>query len=142
MNLKLNLTKNHILSVSIGILYLWFGTLKFFPDQSPAEDLAKNTISALTFNQISPNVSIILLAIWETLVGVLLITNIYRRVAIFLALVHMVLTFTPLFIIPEQVFVDMPFQLTLVGQYIIKNIVIIVALISLYKLPERKPKLH
>ena len=142
MNLKLNLTKNHILSMSIGILYLWFGTLKFFPDQSPAEDLAKNTISVLTFNQIPPNVSIVLLAIWETLVGVLLITNIYRRVAVFLALAHMILTFTPLFIIPEQVFVDMPFQLTLVGQYIIKNIVIIVALVSLYQLPERKPKLH
>ena len=142
MNLKLNFTKNHILSVSIGILYLWFGALKFFPDLSPAEDLAKNTIGVLTFNQIPSNISIVLLAIWETLVGVLLIANIYKRVAIFLALAHMILTFTPLFIIPEQVFVDMPFQLTLVGQYIIKNIVIIVALISLYQLPERKPRLH
>jgi uncharacterized membrane protein YkgB len=142
MNLKLNLSNNRILTVSIGIAYLWFGILKYFPNQSPAEDLAKNTIDVLTFSLIPSNISIILLAIWESLVGFLLIMNIYKRVAILLALVHMTLTFTPLFLFPEQMFINAPFQLTLLGQYIIKNIVIIVALFSLYKLPPTKPKLH
>ena len=141
MNLKLNISNNRILTVSIGIAYLWFGTLKYFPNQSPAEDLAKNTIDVLTFSLIPSNVSIILLAIWESLVGVLLIMNIYKRVAILLAIVHMTLTFTPLFLFPEQMFINTPFQLTLVGQYIIKNIVIIVALFSLYNLSTKTPKL-
>ncbi len=141
MKLKHNISYSNILSISIGIAYLWFGALKYFPNQSPAEDLAKNTIDVLTFSLIPSNVSIILLAIWESLVGVLLIMNIYKRVAILLAIVHMTLTFTPLFIFPEQMFINMPFQLTLVGQYIIKNIVIIVALFSLYNLSTKKPKL-
>ena len=141
MNLKLNISNSRILTVSIGIAYLWFGALKYFPNQSPAEDLAKNTIDVLTFSLIPSNVSIILLAIWESLVGVLLILNIYKRVAILLAIVHMTLTFTPLFIFPEQMFINTPFQLTLVGQYIIKNIVIIVALFSLYNLSTKTPKL-
>ncbi|MGH1435298.1 MAG: doxx family protein [Lewinella sp.] len=141
MNLKLNFSRSYILALSIGIIYLWFGTLKYFPNQSPAEDLAKDTITILTFNIIPANVSIILLAIWESLVGILLITNIYRRVAVLLALVHMAFTFTPLFVLPEQVFVNIPFQLTLLGQYIIKNLVIIAALLSLYNLPRAEPEL-
>lgn len=141
MNLKLNISNNRILTVSIGIAYLWFGILKYFPNQSPAEDLAKNTIDVLTFSLIPSNISIILLAIWESLVGVFLIMNIYKRIAILLAIVHMTFTFTPLFIFPEQMFINTPFQLTLVGQYIIKNIVILVALFSLYKLPAINPKL-
>jgi len=37
-----------LLAISIGLVYLWFGVLKFFPHLSPAEDLAKNTITVLT----------------------------------------------------------------------------------------------
>lgn len=131
MNIKLS--SNQILAISIGIVYLWFGVLKYFPGASPAEDLAINTMNALTFNLIPSNVSIILLAIWESLVGVLLIANIYRREVVILALVHMAFTFTPMFLLPKQVFVDIPFHLSLVGQYIIKNIIIISALLILYK---------
>ena len=34
--------------VSLGIVYLWFGALKFFPGTSPAETLATDTITRLT----------------------------------------------------------------------------------------------
>ncbi len=37
------------LRISIGIIYFWFGALKFFHGYSPAEDLAINTINELTF---------------------------------------------------------------------------------------------
>ncbi|MCB0705586.1 MAG: DoxX family membrane protein [Saprospiraceae bacterium] len=131
MSLKQRVSSYDILAISIGIVYLWFGALKFFPGISPAEDLAKDTISALTFHLIPASVSIILLAIWETMVGVLLIFNLFRRQTILFALIHMVCTFTPLFLFPDLVFNKFPFQLTFVGQYIFKNLIIIAALLSL-----------
>ena len=140
MHLKHNMSNNQILAIGIGIIYIWFGTLKYFPGLSPAEELAKNTIDALTFNLIPSSVSIILLAIWESLLGIFFILNIYRRRVIEIAIVHMVLTFTPLFLFPEQVFTNAPFQPTLLGQYIFKNIIIIGALLTLYKLPATKNK--
>ena len=140
--MKYKISSNQVVAMSIGVVYLWFGILKYFPGVSPAEGLAQNTIDALTFNLIPSSVSIILLAIWESLVGILLILNIYRRAVVVIALVHMAFTFTPLFLFPSQVFIDMPFQLSLLGQYIIKNFIIVSALLILYKLPTTKPKLH
>lgn len=116
------------LRVSIGIIYLWFGVLKFFSGVSPAEELAKQTIHMLTFRLIGPDVSLLLLAIWETIVGILLIIGVYTTMTIRIVLVHMFCTFTPLFLLPDLSFTSAPLSLTLVGQYIIKNIVIICAL--------------
>ena len=127
------------LAISIGLVYLWFGVLKFFPHLSPAEDLAKQTITVLTLGLIPPNVSIILLAIWETVIGVFLLTKFIRRPIIILALVHLALTFTPLLFFPKQSF-NMPFVFTLLGQYIFKNLIIIGALIILYKQSQPQQK--
>ena len=138
MSLKKQISSNRALAISIGLVYLWFGALKFFPGLSPADDLAKNTIDWLTLGFISPNLSIILLAIWETAVGLLLITNIYRRPIIILALIHIAFTFTPLFIFREQSFTNFPYGLTILGQYIVKNIIIAGALVTLYELSTTK----
>lgn len=118
-----------ILAISIGVVYLWFGMLKFFPGLSPAEGLATDTIHNLTFGLIEPHVSIIMLAIWEITIGLLFIFTPLKRVVIIFTLVHMVLTFTPLLFFPDLSFNSYPFSLTLVGQYIIKNLIIISALI-------------
>ena len=120
-----------LLAISIGLVYLWFGVLKFFPHLSPAEDLAKNTITVLTLGFIPPNVSIILLAIWESVIGLFFTLNIVRKPLIYLALVHMLFTFTPLMFFPQESF-NLPFVFTLLGQYIFKNLIIIAALIILY----------
>ncbi len=84
-----------ILRISIGIIYLWFGGLKFFPGLSPAEDLAEKTINLLTLGLIHSRLSLFLLAIWETLAGVLLITGLFKRITFAIVLSHMALTFTP-----------------------------------------------
>jgi len=118
----------YVLRLSIGIIYIWFGVLKFFPGVSPAEELAKETIHLLTFRLIDPDLSLLLLAIWETAIGILLLIGIYSKWVIRIVLVHMICTFTPLFLLPALSFTAAPFSLTLVGQYIIKNIVIISAL--------------
>lgn len=129
---------NHILAITVGIVYVWFGALKFFPALSPAESLAKNTIDIITIGLIPSKVSIIMLATLETLIGLLLIMNIYRKKVLIIAFVHIILTFVPFFIFTEDSFVALPFSFTLLGQYIFKNIIIIGAIITLYKLPEKK----
>lgn len=116
-----------VLRFSIGIIYIWFGMLKFFHGYSPAEDLAINTIHKLTGGLIDAQTSIIMLAVWETVLGLLLILGIQlKKVLIFLFL-HMVCTFTPLLFFPDVSFKVAPYGFTLVGQYIMKNIIIISA---------------
>jgi hypothetical protein len=58
------------LRVSLGIVFLWFGILKFFPSVSPAEELATRTIDVLSGGLIPAAVSLPLLAGWESLIGV------------------------------------------------------------------------
>lgn len=137
MTFKKRLTTNTLLALSIGFIYLWFGGLKFFSGWSPAEELAQDTIYQLSFHFIPSHVSIILLAIWETLIGVLLVLNVFRRFAVIVALIHMGFTFTPLVLFPDAVFGDSLINLTLVGQYIIKNLIIVSALLKLLPLPTR-----
>ena len=132
---KEKLSQNYILALTIGLVYLWFGLLKFFPELSPAEDLAKNTIDKLTFGLIPASISIILLAIWETSIGLLLVFNRTSRAVLTFALLHMLLTFSPLLLFPDQSFSSLPVGFSLLGQYIFKNIIIVGALVTLYLRP-------
>lgn len=116
-----------ILRLSIGIVFFWFGVLKFFPGLSPAQDLAINTISALTFGLISPKIIIITLASWEAIIGIGFLTGKFMRITLLLLFAQMIGTFTPIFLFPNEVFTAIPLGPTLEGQYIIKNIVIISA---------------
>ncbi|MBI1783224.1 MAG: DoxX family membrane protein [Sphingobacteriales bacterium] len=135
---SVNVSKRSInlLRISIGIIYLWFGALKFFHGYSPAEDLAINTINKLTFDLIPQPVNIILLAAWECAVGIALIIGKGIRTALILLFVHMVCTFTPLLFFPSVSFKYAPYGFTLVGQYIMKNIIIICAAIVIWPVKE------
>ncbi|MFS4454965.1 DoxX family membrane protein [Maribacter sp. 2304DJ31-5] len=124
--------KLNLLRYSIGIIYLWFGVLKFFPELSPAESLAKETISILTFGLVPQNISYITLAVWEVLIGILLLLNIYLRIVVVAALIHMLGTFMPLIVVADTAFNELPMTLTLVGQYIMKNLVIASGLLLIY----------
>ena len=44
--------------IALGIVFLWFGVLKFFPNLSPAELLAARTIERLTFGAVQPDISL------------------------------------------------------------------------------------
>ncbi len=120
-----------LISLSIGIIYLWFGALKFFPGLSPAEDLARRTIDHLTLGYLKDPAGIVLLAIIEVLIGLGMLTGYLRRTAIWAAIIHMTLCFTPLIFEPQTIWDSVPFDLTLTGQYIIKNLVILSVLIHL-----------
>jgi uncharacterized membrane protein YphA (DoxX/SURF4 family) len=120
-----------LLRVSLGIVFLWFGGLKFFPGLSPAQDLAARTIEALSFGFVHANVSVPLLAAWECLIGLGLLFGIFMRVTLLLLAVQMAGTLTPLVLFPTEVFTRIPYAPTLEGQYIIKNAVLISAAIVL-----------
>jgi uncharacterized membrane protein YphA (DoxX/SURF4 family) len=116
-----------LLRVSLGVVFFWFGVLKFFPGASPAQDLATRTIEVLTFGQIPPHISIYILAAWECAIGLGLIFGLFMRATLLLLFLQMMGTITPLFFFPNEVFTQIPYAPTLEGQYIIKNIVLISA---------------
>jgi uncharacterized membrane protein YkgB len=121
------------LRISIGIIYLAFGVLKFFPNYSPAERLAGDTICLITFDLISGTSACFLLAILESAIGVALLINVKQRAVILITLWHMCCTFLPLFMLPHYAYNADPFSFSIVGQYIFKNLIIVSALLVLYK---------
>lgn len=122
-----------ILASTIGLVYVWFGSLKFFPDTSPAEELARNTIHQLTFGVVTDQTAVVLLAVLEVGIGLLLLLGCFRKQVVIVALFHMVLTFTPLIFFPNDSFTQAPLVPTLLGQYIGKNIIIMGALVTIIR---------
>jgi uncharacterized membrane protein YkgB len=74
-----------------------------------------------------PDTFIPILGLWEVLIGVGLMVRPLIRGAIFLLFLQMPGTMMPLILLPEVCFTSFPFGLTLEGQYIIKNLVLISA---------------
>lgn len=126
--------RSRLLAISIGIVYAWFGVLKFFFELSPADALAKHTIKFLTFGLIPDNISIIMLAVVEVGIGLCLLFNFKLKTVISIAIMHLICAFIPVLFFPEVSFTKAPYALTLVGQYIVKNIVLISALFFIYPL--------
>jgi len=109
------------LRVSLAIIFIWFGGLKFF-GISPANDLVAHTVY-----WVSSDVFIPILSVWEVAIGVCLLFRPMIRVALFLLFLQMPGTMLPLIVLPKICFTQFPFGLTLEGQYIIKNLVLISA---------------
>lgn len=127
-----------ILRITVGIVYFWFGALKFFQGLSPAEQLAMQTIHKITFGLINDHLNIIMLASWECIIGVFLIIGKWVKPALMLLFLHMACTFSPFIFFPDQVFNIAPYGLSLTGQYIVKNIIIIAAGLVLWKIETQK----
>lgn len=120
-----------LMRISMGIVFFWFGFLKFFPGISPAEELAIHTTEILTFGLVPDNLSILIIAAWECLIGIGLVFRLFMRATLLLLFLQMIGACAPLVVSPAEVFNYFPYAPTLEGQYIIKNIVIISAAIVL-----------
>jgi uncharacterized membrane protein YphA (DoxX/SURF4 family) len=116
-----------LLRISLGIIFLWFGALKFFSGLSPAQDLAIRTINKLTFGFVPSHISILILATWESLIGLGLLTNTFMRATLFLLFLQMIGAGAPLVLFPHEAFAIIPIVPTLEGQYILKNLVLVSA---------------
>jgi uncharacterized membrane protein YphA (DoxX/SURF4 family) len=115
--------------IALGVVFLWFGVIKFVPDWSPAADLATRTITRLSFGMVPPSVSLPVLAAWESLIGLGLLSGRFLRTTLLLLFVQMPGTMMPLFLFPHETFRAFPYAPTLEGQYIIKNLVLVGAAI-------------
>lgn len=127
----ISLCKKHavpVTRVTIFIVFFWFGLLKVL-GISPAEALVQNlfeqTLSFLEFSTF-----LIFFGFLEMLIGILFLFPKTTRIVIPLLVLHMITTALPLFILPEISW-SAPLVPTLVGQYIIKNVVIIAGAISI-----------
>jgi len=87
-----------LLRISISVIFIWFGALKFFPGASPAESLAYRTIEVLTFGLFGEQTILYGLAIWEVVIGLGLLTKKFMREILLLMYLQMAGTLTPLFI--------------------------------------------
>jgi len=110
------------LRYSLGLIYIWFGILKPF-GLSPAQELVENTVYWFD----NPKTFVPILGWWEVAIGLTMCIKPLIRVSIFLLFIQMPGTFLPLILLPEICFNNFPFGLTLEGQYIIKNLIIISA---------------
>jgi uncharacterized membrane protein YphA (DoxX/SURF4 family) len=111
-----------ILRVALGVVFIWFGALKLFPGMSPAEELVIATVPWIPGRVFLP-----VLAVWEIAIGLGFLTGRALRLTILLLFLQMPGTLAPIVLLPGQVFTAFPFGLTLVGQYIVKNLVLIAA---------------
>ena len=104
---------------ALGVVFIWFGVLKLL-GISPADDLIAETVIL-----VEPEVFIPILGLWEVVIGVCFIFRRLLRVAILLLFLQLPGTFLPLLLVPEAVYTVFPYGLTVEGQYIVKNVIII-----------------
>lgn len=108
-----------VLRYTLAFVFIWFGALKPL-DASPANDLVRRTIYWLP-----PEIFLPVLGWWEVAIGLCLLFRPLARLGLLLLFLQMPGTFLPLVVLPEACFEVFPFVLTMEGQYIVKNLVII-----------------
>ena len=116
-----------ILRVALGLVILAFGVLKFFPGVSPAEGLTIKTTDALSFGLVPGHVAIVIVATLETIIGLLLISGRFLRVAIYLLAGQLVGVLAPLVLFTGRLFAGPHDAPTLEGQYVIKDLIVVAA---------------
>ncbi|MBM3201193.1 MAG: hypothetical protein FJZ56_02155 [Chlamydiae bacterium] len=104
---------------SLGLTFFWFGFLKII-GLSPISELVKK--AAFLINE---HHFVIGLGFWEVCIGVCFCIKKFNRIALVLFFMLIPGTFVPVFINPEDCFTVFPYGLTLEGQYIFKNFILI-----------------
>jgi putative oxidoreductase len=111
-----------LLRISLGLIFLWFGALKL-TNSTPIADLIADTVPFLPDAWFVPA-----LGGFEVLLGLALFVG--RRMGIVVALMvaHLSGTFMVLVMQPEIVFQrDNPLLLTMTGEFVVKNVVLMAA---------------
>lgn len=117
------------LRLALGVVFIWFGILKPL-GLSPAEPLVLATVRWLPFLDAATWVDVI--GWWEVAIGVAFLVPRATRLAIALLALQMFGTFLPLVLLPSVTFQPghFPYGLTMEGQYIVKNLLIIAAALA------------
>jgi len=113
------------LRISLGLVFLGFGVLKFFPGASPAEALVMRTIDTLTLGVVSGQAAVVITAVLESFIGLTFITSIGLRAGLVVLTGSLVGIMSPLVLFTGDLFPD--FTPTLEAQYVVKDIILAAA---------------
>ena len=113
------------LRIALGAVFVAFGVLKFFPGVSPVESLVEATWGVLTFGIVGGQLALILTAVIETVAGLALISGVFARFGLVVLALAFVGIFSPLVLFPAELFAEA--GPTLLGQYVLKNVVLVAA---------------
>ena len=126
-------TPERLLGWSLGIVYLWFGALKL-ANLSPVLELIRRSSPLLAK---APFYN--LLAISELVLGAMLLAGVWKRWTAAAAVMHLIGTFSVVFSSPQTAFRPGFPILTMEGEFVVKNLVLVAAAGTLWLLAgERK----
>ncbi len=113
-----------LLRLSLGAVFLGFGVLKFFPNVSPAQSIATQTMGILSFGLVPSSISIVFVASLECTIGLFFLTGKCLRLAVWLLLFELIGILSPLVLLPGELFTG-PFHApNLLGQYVLKDVIL------------------
>jgi hypothetical protein len=113
------------LRISLGLVILGFGALKYFPGASPAEDLVQRTTDVLTFGLVNGTAASVGTALLETFIGLSLLTGVGLRLGLVAMAGWLVGIMTPVVLFAGDMFPGgLP---TLEAQYVLKDIILAAA---------------
>ena len=118
----------------IAVVYTWFGFLKVL-GTSPAEGLVTKLFHITLEPFMSVQTFLLILGIGECVIGMLWLSPRLTKVAFWVMLGHLFTTFLPVLFLVEDTWQSF-FTLTLTGQYIIKNVVLLSAAWFVYVLSQ------
>jgi putative oxidoreductase len=111
-----------VLRISLGLVILGFGALKFIPGASPAEDLVMRTVDTLTLGVVSGRPAVLVTAVTEVLIGAILISGAFLRFGLLVVAGWLIGIMSPLVLFFSDMFpAGGP---TLEAQYVLKDIVL------------------
>ncbi len=127
--------------LALAVVFIWFGFLKII-HASPAEPLVKHLHEVTLVKFIPVNTFVVLLGCIECVIGLLWLIPRFTKATIVLFALQMFTTFLPLFYLPRDTW-QHSFVLTLEGQYIVKNLVLLAsaATIVFVYMQEKKGKI-
>ncbi|MDX1691982.1 MAG: DoxX family protein [Acidimicrobiia bacterium] len=124
-----------VLRWSLGIVFVWFGALKIF-GVTPVTDLVADTVYWFDPDWVVPA-----LGVFEVLVGVGLVTGLAPRIVLGLLVLQLAGTFLVFVVQPDVAFEDgNPLLLTVEGEFVAKNLVLIAAAFVIGSTIDRAPR--
>ncbi|AYY15734.1 DoxX family protein [Actinobacteria bacterium YIM 96077] len=113
------------LRISLGLVILGFGVLKYVPGASPAEQLAMRTTDALTFGIVNGQLAVVGTAMVETVIGLILLTGRFMKPGMVIMAGWLAGILAPVVLFPSEMFPEgLP---TLAAQYVLKDIILVAA---------------
>ncbi len=123
------------LRIALAVVFIWFGALKVI-DRSPVEEIVKQTVFFLPGDPF-----FYLLGLLEIAIGVGLLIPIAPRLTLLLFWAQMAGTFLTLLVLPERSFQGgNPLLLGVLGEFVVKNLVLICAGLVIGASLRRKPR--